>query len=53
LAHIGQLETLHENPTRQDIIEELNLKPDVLDESLRTVEVRNWINHLVLPGMRS
>jgi len=23
-----------------------------MDESPRTVEVRNWINHLVLPNMR-
>ena len=52
LAHIDKLESLFAGPTRDDLVESLNLKPDVLDESLRTVEVRNWINHLVLPGMR-
>ncbi len=52
LAHIDQLEALHSDPTRTDIATALGLKPDVTDESLRTVEVRNWINHLVLPNMR-
>ena len=47
-----QLEALHADTLREDIIAALDLKPTVLDESLRTVEVRNWINHLVLPNMR-
>lgn len=51
LNRIEQLESLHTDPTRDDIAAALNLKPDVLDESLRTVEVRNWINYLVLPSM--
>ena len=52
LAHIDQLEALHADPSRTDIATALGLKADVMDESLRTVEVRNWINHLVLPNMR-
>ena len=52
LAHIDQLEGLHADPSRDDIIAALDIKPTVLDESLRTVEARNWINHLVLPNMR-
>jgi len=52
LAHIDQLEALHADPTREDIATSLGLKGDVMDDSLRTVEVRNWINHLVLPSMR-
>lgn len=52
LAHIDQLEALHADPTREDIATSLGLKGDVMDDSLRTVEVRNWINHLVLPNMR-
>ena len=52
LAHIDQLEALHADPSRADIALALGLNPDVMDESLRTVEVRNWINHLVLPSMR-
>ena len=52
LAHIDQLEGLHADPSRDDIIAALDIKPTVFDESLRTVEARNWINHLVLPNMR-
>ena len=52
LAHIDQLEALHSDPSREDIASALDIKPDVMDESLRTVEVRNWITHLVLPNMR-
>jgi len=52
LAHIDQLEALHDDTNRDDISKVLNLKSDVMDESLRTVEARNWINHLVLPNMR-
>jgi len=52
LNHINQLEALHADPSREDIASALDIKPDVMDESLRTIEVRNWINHLVLPNMR-
>ena len=51
LAHIDQLEALYVDPSRADIASALGLNPDVMDKSLRTVEVRNWINHLVLPSM--
>ena len=52
LAHIDQLEALYADPSRTDIASALDIKADVIDELLRTVEVRNWINHLVLPSMR-
>ena len=52
MAHIDQLEALHADPSREDIATALDIRPDVMDESPRTVEVRNWINHLVLPNMR-
>ena len=52
LNHINQLEALHADPSLEDIASALDIKPDVMDESLRTIEVRNWINHLVLPNMR-
>ena len=51
LAHIDQLEAFYVDPSRVDIASALGLNPDVMDKSLRTVEVRNWINHLVLPSM--
>ena len=52
MAYIDQLEALHADPSREDIATALDIRPDVMDESPRTVEVRNWINHLVLPNMR-
>ena len=30
----------------------LGLDADVMNEDVRCVEVRNWINHLVLPNLR-
>ncbi|HJN90620.1 MAG TPA: type 1 glutamine amidotransferase [Verrucomicrobiota bacterium] len=51
LEYIDQLEAIHSDSSRDDIATMLDIKPDVMDESLRTVEVRNWINHLVLPNM--
>ena len=51
LAHIDQLEAFYVDPSQVDIASALGLNPDVMDKSLRTVEVRNWINHLVLPSM--
>ena len=52
LAHIDQLEALHADPTREDIATALGLKADVMDDSLRTIEVQNWINHHLLPSKR-
>ena len=52
LAHINQLEALHADPTREDIATALGLKADVMDDSLRTIEVQNWINHHLLPSKR-
>ncbi len=52
LAHIDQLEALHADPTREDIATALGLKADVMDDSLRTIEVQNWINHQLLPSKR-
>ena len=50
LAYIDQLELLHSDPSRFDIASELNIKPDVTDDSVRLIEVQNWIRHLVLPN---
>jgi len=51
LAYIDQLELLHNEPSRSDIASELKVKSDISDDSIRTVEVKNWINHLVLPSI--
>jgi GMP synthase (glutamine-hydrolysing) len=42
---------LHEDPGRTDIAWLLGIDADVMDTDLRTLEVRNWIEHQVRPAM--
>ena len=37
------LEALHADPSRDDLVASLGLDASVLDEQVRTVEVRNWL----------
>lgn len=53
LDYVNKLETLHENPSRQDLAWQLGVDADVMSEDVRQVEVRNWIDRLVLPNMQS
>ncbi len=46
---VDQLEALFEDPTRTDISWLLGIDEDIMNEDLRRVEVRNWINQLVIP----
>ena len=41
------LEALHEDPERSDLAQALDLGDAVLDEELRTLEVRNWLEQRV------
>ena len=49
--YVQLLETLHRDPSRTDIAWLLGIDSDVMDEAYRRTEVRNWLNHLVLPTM--
>jgi GMP synthase (glutamine-hydrolysing) len=49
---VGQLETLHRDPTREDILRALTIDAALLDEGQRTIEARNWIDVLVKPRLR-
>ena len=51
-AYIEKLEALHEDPTRKDLAWQLGIDSDVMNSDVRTIEVRNWIEQLVLPNMR-
>jgi len=44
---IEDLEALHQDPTRHDLSTRLGLDRSVLDESIRTAEVRNWLDSLL------
>ena len=51
-TYVNLLEALHQDPSRRDIAWLLGIDADVMNEDLRVAEVRNWLNHLVIPGMR-
>jgi GMP synthase (glutamine-hydrolysing) len=41
---------LHQDPSRKDIAWLLGIDEDVTNDDVRTMEVRNWIDRLVLPS---
>ena len=49
--HVILLEALHDDPARKDIAWKLGIDDDIMDKAYRRTEVRNWLNHLVLPTM--
>jgi GMP synthase (glutamine-hydrolysing) len=51
-TYIARLEALHSEPTRKDLAWQLGIDSDVMNVDVRTLEVRNWIEQLVLPNMR-
>ena len=50
-AHVELLETLYEDPTRSDIAWQLGIDDDILNEDVKRLEVKNWIEKLVIPTM--
>ena len=51
--YVHKLETLHQDTSRRDIAWLLGVDGDVMNDDVRQVEVRNWIEHLVLPRKRT
>ena len=51
-SYVGLLEALHQDPSRRDIAWLLGIDADVMNEDVRVAEVRNWLQHLVIPNMR-
>jgi GMP synthase (glutamine-hydrolysing) len=49
LDYAEQLTRLYRDPGNTDLQEQLKVGPDVLTEEIRECELRNWIDHLVLP----
>jgi len=50
--YVNTLETLHQNPSRRDLAWRLGIDEDIMNEDVRQAEVRNWIEHLVVPHKR-
>jgi GMP synthase (glutamine-hydrolysing) len=51
-SYVDKLEALHQDPSRKDIAWLLGIDDDVMSPDVRQIEVRNWIERLVLPHMR-
>jgi GMP synthase (glutamine-hydrolysing) len=49
LTQVDKFEKLYTEPQRKDLRWQLDIDDDVLDDDLRQVEFRNWIEQLVLP----
>jgi len=50
-SYVELLESLHADPARTDIAWLLGIDDDVMSADVRCVEVRNWLEQLVLPTM--
>jgi GMP synthase (glutamine-hydrolysing) len=48
-THAALVQQLYEEPTRRDLLWRLGVDEQVVDPELRSREVRNFIEHLVLP----
>jgi GMP synthase (glutamine-hydrolysing) len=46
---VNDLEALHQDSSRKDISWRLGIDDDVMNKDIRQMEVRNWIELLVLP----
>ncbi len=53
LAYVDELEQLHQDSTRKDLAWKLGIDDDVMNATVRCTEVRNWIQHFVIPNKRS
>jgi len=51
-AYVDLLETLHQDPSRYDIAWMLGIDDDVMNTDIRQLEVKNWIERLVIPSVR-
>lgn len=52
-AFAARLEALHAEPQSASLREALQIGDDILDAAIREQELRNWVDHLVLPALKS
>lgn len=51
-AFIDKMEALHADTSRSDLRWQLGVDDDVLNDDIRFLEIRNWFNAKVAPGLR-
>lgn len=49
VTYADRMRTLYEQPDSAEPRQELSVGPDILEAEVRECELRNWIDHLVLP----
>ncbi len=49
--YAANMEVLSKDSTRYDLAWQLGADSDVLDDQIRTLEIRNWVEHMVLPRL--
>ena len=50
-GYAQKLDELYDDPQRKDSAWNLGIDSDILDAQIRQLEVRNWIEILVLPNI--
>jgi GMP synthase (glutamine-hydrolysing) len=51
-AYAAKMHDLHQNPESTELRQALNVGDDILGAEIREQELRNWIDHLVLPSLK-
>ena len=51
-AYADRMSSLHQQPDSQALRQELAVGDDILEAEIREQELRNWIDHLVLPSLK-
>ena len=53
MAHVDRFESLAKEPERKDLRWQLDIDDDVLDQTIRQAEFKNWLERLVKPLLAS
>jgi GMP synthase (glutamine-hydrolysing) len=51
-TYADKMHALYQSPDSLELRQELDIGDDILDPEIREQELRNWIDHLVLPSLR-
>lgn len=49
--YANDMTALHSDANDEDLREKLNIGEDIIDSTIREQELRNWIDHLVIPNL--
>lgn len=53
IAYADAMLALHNDPNSAELREQFNVKDDIVDTGIRQMEIRNWIDYLVIPSMNA